>query len=182
VIGEKRGATMRYLLGFFLSLAVSAVAIEAGAQGLDWRPYVNERFGYSVDIPAGLLYPLPPPENGDGLAFESADGQVSVSVFGSNNALEWSVDDYFRAALAREDLGRVTYQRKTEGWYVLSGYRPAPTPNWTGEVIFYERVAIDGGGSAISGLSILFPPSLKDFMDPIVTRMSRSLTPPVPIQ
>jgi hypothetical protein len=172
---------MRRLLGFFLFLAASTFAFAAEAQDLDWRPYVNARFGYSVDIPAGFLYPLPPPENGDGLAFESADGQVSVSVFGSNNALGWSFDDYFRAALAREDLGRVTYQRKTEGWYVLSGYRPAPTSNWSGEVIFYERVAINAGGSAISGLLILFPPALKDFMDPIVTRLSRSLTPPAPV-
>jgi hypothetical protein len=171
---------MRLLFAFFLSLAASAFA--AGAQGLDWRPYVNQRFGYSVDIPTGFLWPLPPPPNGDGLAFESADGQVSVSVWGSNNALEWSFDDYFRAALAREDLGRVTYQRKTEGWYVLSGYRPAPTPNWTGEVIFYERVAIDSGGNAISGLLVLFPPALKDFMDPIVTRLSRSLMPPARVQ
>ena len=170
---------MRRCLMFLVVLVSSASG--AGAQDLDWRPYVNERFGYSVDIPAGFLNPLPPPENGDGLAFESADGQVSVSVFGSNNALAWSFDEYFQAALLREDLGRVTYQRKAEGWYVLSGYRPAPTANWTGEVIFYERVAIDSRGSAISGLLILFPPALKDFMDPIVTRLSRSLTPPAPL-
>jgi hypothetical protein len=140
---------MRSCLALVLTLVLAAGAVEA--QDFDWRPYVNERFGYSIDIPAGFLYPLPPPENGDGLAFESADGQVSVAVFGSNNALAWSFDDYLQAALAREDLGRVTYQRKTEGWYVLSGYRPAPTSNWTGEVIFYERVAIDRSGGAISG-------------------------------
>jgi hypothetical protein len=165
---------MRFSLAFLLLF----VGAEAYAQDLDWRPYVNERFGYSIDIPAGFLYPLPPPENGDGLAFESADGQVSVSVFGSNNALQWSFDDYFRAALARGDLGRVTYQRKTENWFVLSGFRPAPTASWSGEVIFYERVAIDQSGTAISGLLILFPPAMKEFMDPIVTRLSRSLTPP----
>jgi hypothetical protein len=170
---------MRRWLMLVAVLVGSASAIDA-AEELDWRPYVNQRFGYSIDIPTGLLWPLPPPENGDGLAFESADGQVSVSVFGSNNALEWRFDDYFQAALAREDLGRVTYQRKTEGWYVLSGYRPAPTSNWTGEVIFYERVAINSGGSAVSGLLILFPPAMKEFMDPIVTRLSRSLTPPAP--
>jgi hypothetical protein len=167
-----------------LSLALLFTLISAGAveaQNLDWRPYVNERFGYSIDIPAGFLRPLPPPENGDGLAFESADGQVSVSVFGSNNALAWSFDEYFEAALAREDLGRVTYQRKDDSWYVLSGYRPAPTSKWTGEVIFYERVAIDSSGSAISGLLILFPPAMKEFMDPIVTRLSRSLTAPAPL-
>jgi hypothetical protein len=169
---------MRVWLALLVALVNAAGAVEARAQDLDWQPYVNERFGYSIDVPAGFLRPLPPPANGDGLAFESADGQVSVAVFGSNNALGWSFDDYFQAALAREDLGRVTYQRKTDSWYVLSGYRAAPASHWTGEVIFYERVAIDSSGSAISGLLILFPPAMKEFMDPIVTRLSRSLTPP----
>lgn len=153
-------------------------AASARAEDLAWQPYVNERFGFSIDIPTAFLRPLPPAVNGDGLAFESHDGQVSVSVFGSNNALQGTLDDYLQAALARPDLGRVTYQRKTDKWFVLSGYRPAPTAQWTGEVIFYERVAIDPANSAISGLIILFPPGLKDRMDPIVTRLSRSLTPP----
>lgn len=160
------------------AIAAALLAVPAGAQELGWQTYVNDRFGYSVDIPAGYLRPLPPPENGDGLGFESVDGAVTLSVFGSNNGLEWTFDEYYEAALARDDLGRVTYQRKAERWYVLSGYRTVSGGSAPGEVIFYERVAIDSRGRAISGLLMQFPPSLKEFMDPIVTRISRSLTPP----
>ena len=104
--------------------------------------------------------------------------RFSAAVWGANNALAWTLDDYYDAAFARSDLGRVTYKRKTDKWYVLSGFRTVDGGNGPLELIFYDRVAMSADGSAISGLTMLFLPSLKEFMDPIVTRMSRSLKPP----
>jgi len=169
---------MRHYASLALAVMVSAAGLSAAAQDFGWQPYVNARYGFSIDIPTEVLRPLPPPANGDGLAFENADRTVHVSVFGAMNALEFTFDQYYQAALDAPDLGRVTYKRKTDRWYVLSGYRTVDLGGAPQEMIFYMRVAIDDGGTAISGLNMLFPPSLKEFMDPIVTRMSRSLTPP----
>jgi hypothetical protein len=169
---------MRHFVSLFLIVAASMVGLKAAAQDLGWQPYVNARFGFSIDVPTGFLRQLPPPPNGDGLAFENADRTVHVAVFGAMNALELSFDQYFQAALDDRNLGRVTYKRKTDSWYVLSGYRNVDTPDGGQEMIFYTRIAIDEDGTAISGLNMLFPPSLKQFMDPIVSRMSRSLEPP----
>jgi hypothetical protein len=169
---------MRNFLSLLLLLAAALIGPKAAAQDLGWQPYVNARFGFSIDIPTGFLRPLPPPPNGDGLGFENADRTVHVSVFGAMNALELTFDQYYQAALDDGNLGRITYKRKTDSWYVLSGYRNVDTSAGAREMIFYTRIAIDTDGSATSGLNMLFPPPLKEFMDPIVTRMSRSLKPP----
>lgn len=169
---------MRLVLSFLLAFTGILAASAARADELDWETYVNSRFGFSVDIPAGFLLPLPPPPNGDGLGFENAERTVAASVFGAMNALELTFDEYYQGALDDPQLGRVTYKRKTDRWFVLSGYRTAKGPDGPQEVIFYQRLAIDDAGEAISGLNIVFPPAMKQTMDPIVTRMSRSLTPP----
>ena len=153
-------------------------AAAADIEELGWESYVNSRFGFSVDVPGALLQPLPPSPNGDGVAFENTDRGIHVAVFGAMNALELTFDQYYQSALADPELGRVIYERKTDGWFVLSGFRTVDRPAGPQEMIFYNRIAIDEPGTAISGLTLLFPPALKETMDPIVTRMSQSLTSP----
>ncbi len=159
-------------------LAMLAFALPALADALGWQTYVNPRFGYSVDIPMAYLQQQTPSQNGDGQSFASAAGDAYVAVWGSNNALGWSLDQYYQAALARADVGTVTYKRKAAGWYVLSGYRTVDGATGMYEAIFYERLTIAADGSAISGVVILNAPSIKDKMEPVITRISRSLTPP----
>jgi hypothetical protein len=165
--------------GWLLALAIAGASVtSAMAQDFDWRVYVNPRFGYAVDLPLGFLQPRPAPENGDGLTFVSRDGGALVAVWGGNNALGWTLDQYFQSALARPDIGKVTYQRKAGDWYVLSGYRTAPGGEGTYEAIFYERVEMAVDGGAISGVLVLNAPSLKEMMSPVIDRISKSLTPP----
>lgn len=168
---------MTRFLSALIFVAATIVGSAVVADDFGWENYVNGRYGYSIDVPTKFLHALPPP-NGEGLGFQNNDRTVSVAVWGANNALEWSLDDYYDAAFARDDLGRVTYKRKTDKWYVLSGFRTVDSANGPIELIFYDRVAINSAGTAISGLTMLFLPTLKEFMDPIVTRMSRSLKPP----
>lgn len=54
----------------------------------DWQTYTNARFGTTVDYPADRFRPLPPPQNGDGQAFESTDGSATFRVWGSHNVLD----------------------------------------------------------------------------------------------
>jgi hypothetical protein len=175
---HEKHRSMRTYLSLLVIVAATVAGPQAVAQDFRWQPYVNARYGFSIDVPTGYLLPLPPPPNGDGLAFENADRTVHVAVFGAMNALEWSFGQYYQAALGDPGLGRVTYKRKADRWYVLSGYRNVDIGAGPQEMIFYTRIAIDDAGTAISGLNMLFPPSMKEFMDPIVTRMSLSLKPP----
>jgi len=167
--------------GLHLVIAVAALvaaAFPAAADELGWQTYTNARYGYSVDVPAGFLLAQPAADNGDGLSFASTDGRAYLAVWGANNVSGTTIEAYYQAALARPDVGIVTYQRKTSGWYVLSGYRTADGNPGLHELIFYERVAIAPDGSAISGVLIFNAPSLKEKMGPIITRISKSLTPP----
>ena len=161
-----------------IAIAVGVAALPSGATERGWQPYHNARFGYSVDVPTAYLFAQPAPDNGDGLSFASGDARVFLTAWGANNALAWSLDGFYEAALARNDLGVITYQRKADTWYVLSGYRTIDGSAGPYEAIFYERLRMAASGGAISGISLVFAPSLKDEMDPIVTRISRSLTPP----
>ncbi|MBB5036614.1 hypothetical protein [Prosthecobacter dejongeii] len=85
-----------------------------------WRTYQNPRFGAVIPVPPGLVA-LEPPTNGDGQAFATPDGKVRLAVYGCFN-VEGTADLDVRW---KDDLvasGRtITYQRKTDSWYVISG-------------------------------------------------------------
>jgi hypothetical protein len=54
-----------------------------------WLRYTNERFGFSVEVPADW-YEVCPPINGDGLAIDSPDGLAQIIFYGFNNVMEGS--------------------------------------------------------------------------------------------
>src|SRR5665647_1236693 len=70
-------AVMRNLMGVFL--AIAALAATAHAQDSNWRTYANERFGSSIEYPANIFSPQPPPENGDGRRFKARDAEFTIS-------------------------------------------------------------------------------------------------------
>jgi hypothetical protein len=105
------------------------VPLEAGKDG--WRVYRNARFGMVLPVPPGMN-PTRPPDNGGGQAFKSADGSVSLAVYGHFNLDGLGdVDARWKTALEEPDR-TITYKRKTEEWFVVSGV----TKDGTG---FYER-------------------------------------------
>lgn len=90
----------------------------AGLEADSVRTYANDRFGYAVDLPAGLEAG-PAPQNDDGRAFATADGRVEVAVYGFHDALDEGLDGL--AAQAAEGIDDVTYQRRLDGGVVASG-------------------------------------------------------------
>ncbi|RBP42680.1 hypothetical protein DES53_106389 [Roseimicrobium gellanilyticum] len=123
------------------------VPLEADKDG--WKIYRNARFGMVLPVPPGLT-PTRPPDNGDGQAFKSADGKVTLLVYGSFNidglgdvAARW------KTALAAPDR-TITYKRKTEEWYVVSGV----TKDGIG---FYERYTANS--KYCSGWEMTYPQS-----------------------
>lgn len=178
---------MRVKAGFsfvgilFLPLLAMLAATVAHAQDLPgaaqqrWTTYVNERFGFSVDVPTKGLVALEPPVNGDGQAWEAADGDVLIIAFGSH----WSASsDSFSAykALSRSFLisnnASVTYEAEKGDWFVHSGYLE------DGRIYYDKAVALPDCDIA-AHIHLVYPTALKSEMGGIVQRMADSLGPSV---
>ena len=64
---------MILLTGLFLT----PVAVKAA----DWKSFSNDRYGFSVDVPASFKASAPP-DNNDGLTFNSPDGRAEIRTYG----------------------------------------------------------------------------------------------------
>lgn len=121
------------------------VPVTLGPDG--WMIYENERFGFAIPVPAGLL-PTHPPANGDGQRFVSADEKATLVAYGSFN-VEGNGDLEARWKDDLAEAGRtITYKRKTEKWYVISGVMKDGTA-------FYHRYTADSKYTA--GWSLTYP-------------------------
>jgi len=76
-------------IGLILLLGNSAVRA-----ALDWVPYVNQRFGFSLRYPANLFEPERKSEAGDGEVFAGMRGQGRLLVGALENSDGHSIDSY----------------------------------------------------------------------------------------
>ncbi len=112
-----------------------------------WQTYQNARFGMEIPVPPTLV-PQRPPDNGGGQAFASPDGKVRLIVFGMFNVDDLSsVEAAWKTAL-NESEQTITYKRKTETWFVVSGV----TKKGLG---FYERY--DANAKYAAGWRLTYP-------------------------
>jgi hypothetical protein len=87
-----------------------------------WATYANSRFAYSICYPKNLLDPQGESPNGDGQKFLAKDG-AQLLVYGSNNALNESINDVFSRTASRlaGPSGKISYKAVKPAWFVLSG-------------------------------------------------------------
>jgi hypothetical protein len=131
-------------------------------EGGGWQSYVNGRFGTSLDFPAKMFRPSPPPENGDGRRFTSPDATLEVYAF--NNVNQETARSMKRRLVGSEGYRQVTYSPTGPGWLVLSGFR--------GKNIFYEKYFFRG--DTIQGFGIEFPRAAKPRYAPVIERIENS--------
>ena len=67
-----------------LALGVLLTFLQTAALAQEPLHYVNGRFGFSADIPAGFS-PHEPPANDDGLQFDSRDGNAVITASAIRN-------------------------------------------------------------------------------------------------
>jgi hypothetical protein len=149
---------MRALTALLLALALSP------ALAADWGRYENARFGYSIDVPPGLVA-LREADNGDGRNFR--DGATKLAVWGSN-VVDPGFEDAAIAAIgfAGNDGWTIAYQAVTPGWASFSGTQ--------GKRVLYQRmIALCDGQYAAFRLEY----SAVDMsrLDPVVNRLVKSL-------
>lgn len=155
---------LRIVTAILLACAFSNV----GAANERWATYANPRFGTTADYPAGLFTVLdPPPENGDGQGFRTADGRAKLSIYGAWNVQRDTPQTYVTNYVDMTGAS-VTYKRVTDRFYVISGKREGN--------IFYDRCnfSTDPEG-IINCFSINYPEHEKAAWERIVSRLSSSL-------
>jgi len=133
-----------------------------------WSHYLNARFGTSVDVPNVFRLVDPPPMNGDGRTFKTADG-AELRIFGSYSATTITEDfaayknwlmDHLQA-----DGVRVTYKTQGKDWVAASGIRG-------GNIVYVK--AFEGCG-ATHEMWIEYPMARRRIYNPLIGRLARSL-------
>ena len=139
------------------------------AMAHDWQTYLNDRFGTSVDYPADLFTPLPPPDNNDGRRFEMPDGRGGFFVYSQYNALGLGLDELYAEDIAR-DGEQVLYTQKSDRVFGVSGNR--------GSDIFFRKTML-GADDVIRVLEVFVRNDLAGLFNDISTRMATSFAAPV---
>lgn len=138
------------------------IPVTLGKDG--WMVYENPRFGFSLPVPPAMRT-MRPPENGDGQRFASADGKVQLSAWGAFNVEHLGdVEKRWQEELAEK--GRtITYKRKADGWFVVSGVNADGTG-------FYLRYTANSRHAA--GWMMTYPQADEKKYSPWIERISKS--------
>ncbi len=168
---------MMYLSLCWLLPLLLAPPVPAGPAPA-YQTYSNARFGYRVAYPPALVRPQPEADNGDGRRFVSADKQTTLTVFGSYNVLEKSVQQEMRTEQAawRAQGATLTLSQQLSDGFVLSGY--------LGKAIFYQKTQLRHGTFAT--FIWQYPATQQPTMAAVVTHTARTFEPasgikPVPV-
>jgi hypothetical protein len=161
---------MRFFLAFLL-LAAPALAAS-------WAPYVNDRYGFTIDIPPGFVNDVPAPDADDGLTYHSLDGKAELAVWGNNLAGETFKEDTLgRIMSEKENQWLITYERAANaelskpggGWYVYSGTKE-------GRIMYAKSLAACRGEEALH-FRIEYPEDRKGEYASVVSRLAVALKP-----
>jgi hypothetical protein len=161
---------MRFFLAFLI-LAVPAFAAS-------WTPYVNDRYGFTIDIPSGFVNDVAEPDAGDGLTYHSLDGKAELLVWANNLADGSFKDDTLgRIMSEKENQWLITYERAANadlskpggGWYVYSGTKD-------GRIMYAKSLAACRGQEALH-FRIEYPEDRKGEFAGIVSRLAVALKP-----
>ena|SRR5918995_1103592 len=160
-----RRLVLLVLLGGFALGPVLAQPIFA-QQSLRWERYHDEAFEFGLSLPRELLAKQEEAP-GQGLTLSSPDGKVVVNVFGAENAEHRPLADIVAEYRSSLPDTRITYEWFGGSSAVLSGFQ-------NGDIL-YVRIAMSPDRSRVAVLNMLYARDLKKSLDPIVTRLSRSL-------
>jgi hypothetical protein len=148
-------ATILCAIGAFFACRPGPSAAAASvSDDSNWATYANSRFAYSICYPKNLLEPQGESPNGDGQKFLAKDG-AQLLVYGSNNALNESINDVFNRTASRlaGASGKVSYKAVKPAWFVLSGQHDSTIfyakTLYTKDLILSFELTYDSSQSAV---------------------------------
>jgi hypothetical protein len=147
---------------------VLAAAGPTAARAPGWTRYVNARFGFSVEYPAGAFAAERAPDNGDGRKYRAIHGGARLAVWAGHNATGQRPHEWV-AAVSAEDCrkGRARYAVTGKAVAVVSCER-------RGEVLYAKRL---WRGDMVTGFQMTYPVGERKRWDLDLTRMAESLKP-----
>lgn len=137
-------------------------------QGNTYLTYHNTKFNYSITYPKDVLYPQGESDNGDGQKFLSKNADASLTVYGSNNVLEQSLEDLYleesRGGTYDNPKKVVTYKVLKNNWFVISGYNSGK--------IFYQKTILNK--NQFKSFYFEYSESKKKIYDPVTKQIASS--------
>ena len=175
--GRKKNANaskvMDMLRVWKVSVALFFILV-ATASSADWQVYKNHEHQFTIDYPAGLFNSRGPAEGGEGVTFSNSERALVLSIYGFQNGDELPMKTVRDIVVENYGDREITYERLTKSWMVLSGYEQINGR----EMIFYHRLATNEAGNRYSVMEFTWPVANRQSVDPLLKRMSRSLTSP----
>jgi|GEM_PF-6873610 len=123
--------------------------------------YCNERFSFGINVPDGLTE-QPPPANGDGATWLSADSSVEFRAWGENDVM--SMKEMME--LAAERMAKTAVKRKGRDWFVVSGTLPDKR-------ILYRRTRMQN--DVWVSFELIYPSSQRKTYDPMCGELAESM-------
>lgn len=136
-----------------------------------YKEYCNERFGFCLDVPNALKMQFSPSGDGVSLSMNDIDNDgFSILSFGSPHGniddAPHTLDEIMESHL--EYVEDVTYQKKKDNWFVISGY------NDSGKSIVFKKLYV--GKQNFNSLLIEYPKKDKKLYDDAVNRIVGSFS------
>ena len=187
IIKAMRGVSSMIAAGLVLPLAVNVATgqetvnlADVPGQPIDaaWYRYGNAQYGIQADIPAeGYVYELS--EAGDELSLDSADGERSISVYGSQdvdprltgNQLKLAFAALAAAQIDAMRLGgiEVTQEHIEPFWFEVSATDAT--------YLYYQKGLVSEHCPTLTAnLWIKFPVEAQSTFDEVAKRMSQTLS------
>lgn len=130
-----------------------------------WPTYTNARFGFRIAHPPGLAESRPP-DNGGGQEFHTKDKEFSLVAFAHFVLEGTSLESMWKDEL--KELGdTVTYKRKTDAWFVVSGVKEGTE--------YYHKTYVQKGSFA--SFQITYPHAKAKQYDAWVERIAKGFVP-----
>lgn len=149
----------RLLIATLLVLLPLAAMAEPG-----FKDYTNARFGFKISYPATLVSTFDP-ANGAGKEFHSKDKEFSLAT--SAHFLNGATLDSMWQDELKELGNTITYKKKDQDWYVVSGV--------SNGVEYYHKTHVHDGNWA--SFHITYPHAKAKQYDPIVEKIAKSFVP-----
>jgi hypothetical protein len=146
-------------------VSIVPILISLASQAADWKSYFNDRFGFSVDVPASFKSSAPPVNN-DGLQFVSKDQTAEIRAYGHFIQGKNLVEDAREQERFDTDL-HVTYRQVTPNAFTLSGL--------AGDRIVYMHAVKTCKGDAAAVLRVEYRQSDRVQFDPLIAHMVKTL-------
>ena len=170
----------KIFLSIFLLLSVFAYALRE-VNGVLYREYQNERFGYVVEYPPEILFIQPAPTDNDGRTFLSEDQDSEMLIYGTyflspstdsgnNDMKKMVVDNYYYVINNDYSSAKITYQKlnQSDGWYVVSGIL-------NGKVFYHKVRAVPGADAYFLVFDMKYPMDQKDIYDKLLDSITKSI-------